>query len=125
MVRAGVDLLDVERLARAVDRHGERFLRRVFTDRERADSAGRPASLAARFAAKEAAAKALGCGLGAVRWTEIEVVRGPAGAPELRLHGAADRLAAELGLRDWAVSLTHTATQALALVVATPAPPST
>lgn len=118
MLRTGVDLIEVARVEAAIARHGERFLGRVFTPGERADCAGRPASLAARFAAKEAAAKALGCGIGAVRWSEIEVVRGPERRPELRLHGAAGRLADELGLDDWSVSLSHTGAQALALVVA-------
>ncbi|MBP7694670.1 MAG: holo-ACP synthase [Anaerolineales bacterium] len=118
MLRAGVDLIAVERVRAALARHGERFLNRVFTAQERADCAGQPASLAARFAAKEAAAKALGCGIGDVGWTEIEVVRGPRREPELRLHGAARRRAAEQGWRTWAVSLSHTQDQALAFVVA-------
>lgn len=121
MLRAGVDLIEVPRLAQAVARHGQRFLNRVYTAQELADCAGQAASLAARFAAKEAAAKALGCGIGDVGWTEIEIVRGPAREPELRLHGAAARRAAALGLDEWAVSLTHTADQALAFVVASAA----
>jgi holo-[acyl-carrier protein] synthase len=118
VLRAGVDLIEVARIESALARHGERFLRRVFTDRERSDSGGRPASLAARFAAKEAAAKALGCGIGDVRWTEIEVVSGPDRRPALRLHGAADRLAQRLDLQEWALSLSHTPGHAIAFVVA-------
>lgn len=118
MLRTGVDLIEVARIEAAVARHGERFLRRVYTAQELADSAGRPPSLAARFAAKEAAAKALGCGIGDVAWTEIEVVSGPDRQPALRLHGAAARLAGQLGLPAWSVSLSHTRTHALAFVAA-------
>jgi holo-[acyl-carrier protein] synthase len=114
----GVDLIEVERVADAIRRHGERFLQRIYTPAELADAAGSPASLAARFAAKEAAAKALGVGIGQVAWREIEVLRTPSGQPELRLHGAASRLAQELGLQTWSISLSHTRQHAMALVVA-------
>ena len=73
---AGIDLLEIERLQRAVSRYGERFLQRIFTNQERTDVQDNLASLAARFAAKEAAAKALGCGIGEVSWQEIEICRG-------------------------------------------------
>lgn len=115
---AGTDLVQIERIAAAVDRHGERFLQRVFTPGELVDCAGRPDSLAARWAAKEAAAKALGTGIGAVAFQEIEVVRDGAGRPTLRLTGAAAALAAVRGLTDWAVSLAHDGGFALAFVVA-------
>ena len=114
----GVDLVDIERFQGTVQRHGERFLRRVFTVQELADAAQSPASLAARFAAKEAVSKALGTGIGAVGWCEIEVLRGPARQPVLQLHGAAARLAEEQGLRTWSLSLSHTHTHAVAMVVA-------
>lgn len=113
----GVDLLEIERVQAAVERHGRRFLERIYTDRELAEVGGNPASLAGRFAAKEAVAKALGCGIGQVGWREIEVLRGPAGQPILFLHGAARQLAAEQGLQVWSLSLSHTATLAIALVV--------
>jgi len=115
---SGVDLVDIARLQDTLDRYGERFLTRVFTPHELVEAGKNPASLAARFAAKEAAAKALGCGIGAVTWREIEVRRSPARKPELVLHGAAAKLAQELGLTHWSVSLSHTHTTAIALVVA-------
>lgn len=115
---AGTDLVQIERIAATVDRYGERFLRRVFTPGELAACGGRPASLAARWAAKEAAAKALGTGIGAVSFQEIEVVQADCGCPGLRLYGAAAELAARRGLTDWAVSLAHDGGLALAFVVA-------
>ena len=115
---AGIDLIEIERLQRAIDRHGMHFLERVFTVQELTEVAGNTASLAARFAAKEAVTKALGTGIGQVTWHEIEILRQPHCAPELRLHGAADRLAKELGLETWSISLSHTKTHAIAMVVA-------
>ncbi|MDQ5853117.1 MAG: holo-ACP synthase [Chloroflexota bacterium] len=129
----GIDIVDIERIAQAVSRWGDRFLRRVFTDGEMSDSNGRASSLAARFAAKEAAAKALGVGLrglGApssmsttgVAWRDIEVVRAPSGQPILRLSGRAAERAAELGWEAVSLSLSHTHHVAVASVVALAAP---
>ncbi len=119
MVRCGIDLIEIPRVAAGIERHGERFLQRFFTPGERADCEDRPQRLAARLAAKEAVAKALGTGIGAVRWRDIEVrCDGPQGRPELRLHGAAASVAASLGLTQWDVSLTHTDGQAAAVAVA-------
>jgi holo-[acyl-carrier protein] synthase len=118
VLRTGVDLIEVARVEAAVVRHGERFLQRVFTEQERADAGGRAESLAARFAAKEAVAKALGSGIGAVNWRDIEITRDASHRPDLALHGAAKRLAAELGLHEWSVSLSHTHDYALAMAVA-------
>jgi holo-[acyl-carrier protein] synthase len=117
-IATGIDLIEVERVKGAVERHGERFLARVFTELEREQAGGSMASLAARFAAKEAVAKALGCGIGDVMWVEIEVRRPRGCAPEIYLRGAAARLAEELGLTQWSVSLTHTQGMAGAVVVA-------
>jgi holo-[acyl-carrier protein] synthase len=114
----GVDLIDIARVEQAVQRHGERFLRRVFTPAELAECESRLESLAVRFAAKEAVAKALGCGIGRVGWQEIEILRGEQNQPLLRLHGMAARLAEEAGLFTWSVSLSHTGDQAIAMVVA-------
>ena len=114
----GTDLVEVRRIAALVARHGERFTGRVFTPGEVADCGGRAESLAARWAAKEAVAKALGTGIGAVTWQEIEVVRGATGCPAVALHGRAAALAAERGLRQWALSLAHDGGLALAFVVA-------
>jgi holo-[acyl-carrier protein] synthase len=114
----GVDLVEIERFQGAVERHGERFLGRVFTERELAEVGANLVSLAARFAAKEAVAKALGTGIGPVGWKEIEVLRGDARQPLLELHGQAAQQAATLCLRAWSLSLSHTHAYAVAMVVA-------
>jgi holo-[acyl-carrier protein] synthase len=119
VIRVGADLLPCDRVARACDRWGDRFLSRLLTSREIEECAGRIESYAARIAAKEATSKALGVGLMTrIRWREIEVQRGPQGEPSLLLHGEAARLAEALGLREWAISLSHAGGQALAVVVA-------
>jgi holo-[acyl-carrier protein] synthase len=111
-------LIEVNRVADAIERHGERFLNRVFTELEQKECHGRVSSLAVRFASKEAAAKALGCGIGDVSWLEIEVRSDERKAPYLVLSGEGERLAKQLGLTTWSVSLSHTESQAIALVVA-------
>jgi holo-[acyl-carrier protein] synthase len=113
-----VDLIEISRIEAAMERHGERFLNRVFTAQELAAAKNLPHSLAARFAAKEAAAKVLGCGIGQVGWQDIEIIRTAERRPEIILYGAAKALAEELGLREWAVSLSHTKDYAIASVVA-------
>jgi holo-[acyl-carrier protein] synthase len=113
----GIDLIEVQRIQEAIERHGARFLERIYTPEELVEAANSPASLAARFAAKEAAAKALGCGLGAVGWQDIEILRGPTGKPGIILHGSAAHRAAEQGLESWSVSLSHTREHAVAVVV--------
>jgi holo-[acyl-carrier protein] synthase len=135
MIYHGVDIIEVARVRQAAERWGWRFLRRVYTAGELADcgvAAGAPRyeSLAARWAAKEAAAKALGLGLSGLaagespvaplRFLELEVARGPAGRPELRLHGRAATAAAALGLTQLSLSLSHTHEHAVASVVALP-----
>ncbi|NUQ37450.1 MAG: holo-ACP synthase [Caldilineales bacterium] len=117
-MRTGVDLIEISRIGQTLAEHGERFQRRVFTAAEWRLCGGRPAALAGRWAAKEAAAKALGCGIGDVAWLEIEILNDARGAPILRLHGAAARLAAELGLDQWTISLSHSRDLAIALVIA-------
>jgi holo-[acyl-carrier protein] synthase len=116
---SGIDLVEIERVESAIARHGERFLTRIFTPLELAEAGRNTASLAARFAAKEAVAKALCTGIGAIGWQEIEVCRGPAREPCLRLHGTAARMAAERGLDEWSLSLSHTRLHAIAMAVAT------
>jgi holo-[acyl-carrier protein] synthase len=111
-------MIEVERIARGRQRFGERFDARFFTSRERDICGGNSTRLAARFAAKEAAAKALGTGIGDVRWVDIEIDCDERGRPLLRFHGAAQSLATALGLTTWEVSLSHTDTQAIAFVVA-------
>ncbi len=118
MLRTGIDIIEVARIDAAILRHGDRFFNRFYTHRELIDAEGRTPALAARFAAKEAAAKALGCGIGDVGWKEIEVVRDARRRPELVLHGAARARADLLGLIHWTVSLSHTHEHAMALVIA-------
>jgi len=118
MVRSGVDIIEIDRIDRAILRHGARFFNRFFTPQELIDSGGRTPALAARFAAKEAVAKALGTGIGDVGWREIEIINGPQRRPLLRLHGRAQQRAEWLGLVSWAVSLSHTHEHAVAVAVA-------
>ena len=109
------------RIKAAVERFGERFLARVFTPEEVRYCTARPNSaerLAARFAAKEAGMKAIGTGLRfGVTWQDLEVVRQPGGRPTLRLSGKAAEFAARLGCRHTHLSLTHTASEAMAFVI--------
>lgn len=114
-VTVGVDLVEVSRIVAALDRHPERFLTRHFTRAERDECAGDPRRLAARWAAKEAAAKALGTGIGPIGWHELEIRCGAAGAPELHLHGAAADRARRSGLTAWSISLSHTEGHAIAV----------
>jgi holo-[acyl-carrier protein] synthase len=119
VIGIGVDLVEVERMRTTMARTPT-IVERIFTADERAyaDQARDPAQrYAARFAAKEAALKVLGVGVGAVDWHEIEVVRASSGAPELRVTGRALELAVDAGIRVWKVSLTHTDTMAEAVVV--------
>lgn len=121
VIGVGIDLADPARLARAVDRHGSLFERRVFTDRELeacAERRDRMQALAARFAAKEACLKALGTGMTmGLSLRQIEVVRGPEGRPRLELHGVAQRYAAAAGVKALHVSLTHERGVAAAVVI--------
>lgn len=122
ILRTGVDLIEIERMRQAIDRHGHHFLSRVFTQGELAYCSGRVESLAARFAAKEAGAKTLGTGIWrqGIGWHDIEVIiDSESGAPSLQLHNAAATLAANLGLSVWSLSLSHDRAYAIAFVVAT------
>ena len=117
VIAVGVDLVEISRIQAVVERFGDRFLQRVFTEGELAYAQGRLSALAARWAAKEATAKALGTGIGRVGFREIEVVCDAQGRPELVLHGNAARQAARLSLDQFALSLSHAADYALAFVV--------
>jgi holo-[acyl-carrier protein] synthase len=120
VIGLGLDAVEVDRFRRVLARTPT-VADRVFTDGERAygERARDPAQrLAARFAAKEAAMKALGVGIGAFDWHDVEVVRAESGAPALRVTGRAAALAAEQGVTSWRVSLTHTNHAAEAIVVA-------
>jgi len=125
IVSIGVDLAEVKRLQKALEdpRIGRRFRDRVFTPAEiqycEKKRRGRYESYAGRFAAKESVMKALGRGWGAkVGWLDIEVARARSGKPEIILHDKAARLAEELGIRRWTLSITHTAEHGLAYVIA-------
>ena len=119
----GVDLVRVDRLARVVARYGERFLKRVFTDKEIAYCQTRSRQglyqFAQRFAAKEAFSKALGVGLrqGGIRWREVEVLPDPRGKPEIRVTGRAASLCREHGIKGMHLSLTDEDNLAVAMVV--------
>jgi holo-[acyl-carrier protein] synthase len=118
ILRTGVDLIEIARIEEVVARHGKHYLERIFTPAELERSGKRPESLAGRFAAKEAVAKALGSGIGDISWQEIEILGDEQNAPTLILHGAADQRARQLGLTTWSLSLSHSLSQAIALVVA-------
>src|SRR5246127_5364208 len=117
IVGTGIDIAEVPRIRDTIARHGQRFLKRVFTEGEIAyceSKANRVERYAARFAAKEAGMKAIGTGWNhGVRWRDIEVSRQPGGRPTLLLHGKAAEFAAQLGARHSALSLTNTAQQAM------------
>jgi holo-[acyl-carrier protein] synthase len=121
IVGSGIDLCEVERIQTAIERHGDRFKHRVFTDREIAYAerkANRFERYAARFAAKEAGMKALGTGWrGGLGWRDLEVVNLPSGRPTLQFHAKAAEIAEKLGVRNIALSITHTAEQAMAIVI--------
>jgi holo-[acyl-carrier protein] synthase len=115
---SGIDMIEVARITHAIERHGDRFLKRVYTEREIALVGSNMPSLAARWAAKEAVAKALCTGIGDIEWLEIEVLRGPSKEPLLTLHGKALALANQKGLTQWSISLSHTHEHAIAQVIA-------
>jgi holo-[acyl-carrier protein] synthase len=121
IVGTGIDIAEVPRIRKALERFGDRFLQRVFTPAEilYCDSkANRVERYAARFAAKEAAMKAIGTGWNhGVRWRDCEVTRMPGGRPTLTFHGKAAEFAARLGVKHAALSLSHTAEQAIAQVI--------
>jgi holo-[acyl-carrier protein] synthase len=121
IVGTGIDIAEVPRIRQSIERFGQRFLQRVFTAGEirYCDSkANRFERYAARFAAKEAAMKALGTGWNhGVRWRDCEVARMPGGRPTMAFHGTAGEFAAKLGVKNVALSLTHTAEQAMAQVI--------
>jgi holo-[acyl-carrier protein] synthase len=123
MLTTGVDLIEIDRVKRVLARHGDRFLERVFTQTEVLYCRGRPSELAARFAAKEAVSKALGVGMrmmsrDGIDWRDAEIAGDVRGKPLIRLHGRAAERAKELGLTEWAVSLSHTREYAVAFVAA-------
>ena len=120
IVGTGIDIVEVPRVAAAIARFGERFLRRIFTDSEIRYCQSKHNSVerfAARFAAKEAALKALGTGWRGVSWREVEVGREPGGRPTVAFIGRAAQAAAKLGAGRASLSLSHTAEHAVAQVI--------
>lgn len=127
-VRTGVDLIEIDRIRRAVNRHGDRFLTRVFTTFELEQSRGRYESLAGKFAVKEAVAKALGTGIwrAGIAWTDIEVRKeAETGAPFLAVYGAAAARTDKLRIAEWSISISHARAHAVAFVVALVIPDQT
>ena len=123
MLTTGADILHIPRIEEALAKHGERFLRRVYTPQELGYCRNRMPELAARFAAKEAISKALGVGMrimskDGIFWHDAEVVNDPLGKPLVKLHGKALLRAQALGLTQWSISLTHEKEYAVAFVVA-------
>ena len=121
VVSPGIDIVDCGRLAAIVERHGDRFLRRIFTPGELAYCRGRKREvehLAGRFAAKEAVLKALGTGWrNGINWTDVEVVNAPSGQPGIRLAGRCREVADELGIARVLISLSHIETHAVASAI--------
>lgn len=116
-LRTGVDLIEISRIEEVVARHGQHYLDRIYTSAELEQCGKRPESLAGRFAAKEAVAKALGTGIGDISWKDIEVLGDEQNAPILTLHGAANQMAQNLGLTTWSVSISHSQSHSVAIVV--------
>lgn len=124
MIGLGLDLVEIDRIAWVIERKGPQFLKRVFTEKERAYCQKQKtpeANFAARFAAKEAVAKAIGTGIGkGAKWTEIEVVRAPSGQPQVKLTGSALESAKRRGIGEIKVSITHTKGVAAATAMSLP-----
>jgi holo-[acyl-carrier protein] synthase len=121
MLSTGVDLIEVSRVQAVLEKYGERFLSRVFTESELAYCRGRLPQLAARFAAKEAVSKMLGTGIQhpqGVNWRDIEIVSDELGKPFVQLSGKAAQRAAEMNLTTLSISLSHTHEHAIAIIVA-------
>ena len=118
MLSVGVDIIELARMERALSHSRARFLQRIYTPAEQALCRDILAELAVRFSGKEAISKALGTGLVGIAWTEMEILADPRGKPIVTLSGRAALRARELGLTEWAISLSHSDSYALAMVVA-------
>ena len=117
MLAVGVDIIELDRIARTVERWDQRFLDRIYTPQELAYCRGRVPQLAARFAAKEAVMKALGTGRYGLSWRDIEVVRSRGRAPSIQLHDRALRISERLGMESLTLSISHSRDYAIAMVV--------
>ena len=123
VVGHGIDMVELNRVADLLEKHGERFIDRCFTEGEQAYAATsdkrRTEIFAARFAAKEAVLKAIGTGWrDGIAWTDIDVTRDPSGCPGVKLTGEAERYADKKRIIGWQLSLTHTSTYAMASAIA-------
>lgn len=117
-IAVGIDIIEVERVRGAYERHGERFLHRIFTEDEIRQCRGKATRWAGRFAAKEAISKALGTGLHGVAWREMEIVQIRSGRPTVRLHGKAKQRAEQLGISAFDVSMADLNAFSIAVAVA-------
>lgn len=118
ILRTGIDLVEISRIADLDSKIRPGFLKRIYTSMELQLSDDSNQFLAGRFAAKEAVAKALGCGIGLVSWQDIEILRSETQQPILRLHGEAKQLSDQIGISTWSVSISHTDKVAAAVAVA-------
>lgn len=117
MIYTGVDIIEINRVAKVRDSYPRRFMEKVFTPSERAYARSRAPQLASRFAAKEAVMKALGTGVRGVPWKSVEVTRKRGGPPEIVLHGSAKERSEKMGVTRIALSLSHSKEFAVASVV--------
>jgi holo-[acyl-carrier protein] synthase len=117
MYHLGVDIVEIERIQRSINRYGEKFLSRIYTDAELELCRNRVPELAVRFAGKEAVMKALGTGRRGVSWRDIEILRNKRNAPLVYLHGRARTRAQKLGIAEIAISLSHSRDYAIASVI--------
>lgn len=118
LIVTGVDIIEISRIQKTVNRWGSRFLNRIYTESELWHCGQKASRLATRFAAKEATMKALGTGVNGINWKDIEVLRGRDTPPGITLHGNASKRARHLGIQGISVSLAHTKEYAVASVVA-------
>lgn len=117
-IHSGIDTIEISRLDEIKPEIKERFIKRVYTENEIFQARGRTEVLSGLFAAKEAVSKALGTGIGYVQWRDIEIVHLSTGQPTLLLHGNADKVANQLGINSWSVSISHDRDKAIAMAVA-------
>ncbi|GAP39332.1 holo-ACP synthase [Flexilinea flocculi] len=119
VLRTGIDLIEVHRIANLKPEIRSRFLARVYTEAELEYCGGRNERLSGRFACKEAVSKALGTGIGTIGWQEIEILNDSNGMPILFLHGKATQISETLGILQWSVSISHIRNLAVAMAVGT------
>ena len=117
MLITGVDIIEIKRVEKVAFSYGDRFLKRIYTDGEIEYCRGRAPQLASRFAAKEAVMKALGTGIRGVGWRDVEIARKRGMAPHIKLHGRAKKRASQIGLKELAISLSHSKEFAVASVI--------